>query len=437
MVNLLRRISAVFQRRLLGRKRVIALALVGILVALVAKGRVTPAPSADQIWRIAEADIQASRLADAEARLALLRSLRVPTAEDWILQAQVSAAAGRDELALEAIDHVSSEHPLAAQLAYMAGRIERHRGRLRFAEAAYRRAIQLDRRMVEAHKELVYLFGIQLRRREVDAEFRALSRLTALSHHDLFTWCYTHFSSWAPDVTADLESFIKADPLDRHSRLALATLLLRTPGMEERVLRTLEPLPRSDVEATALRIELELDHGRVEQANALLQSAPEHEQRLARLRGRMALSRGEITKAISNFRNALSEEPYERVALHDLGKALLLAGDKQTAERYLGQATRLDSVYNLISRVRRPDAANVATDLTALADACAAAGLLSEARGWYQLVIERNPLDANAQRALWRLNNLARDQPTELMPRRDNVSVVELYTDSKPRKGGY
>jgi tetratricopeptide (TPR) repeat protein len=425
------------RRRLLRGTLFVALGLLAVLAAAAARRKLIPAPNADEIWRVTELKTRAGKLAEAEAGLVRLQSLRRPTPEDWLLRAQVSAASGRDALALEAINHVPANHPLAGQAWLLAGRIERQKGRLRFAEAALRRAIELDPGLVQAHRELVYLFGVQLRRREVDGEFRAISRLTALSHHDLFTWCYTHFSTWAPDVSSDLERFVKGDPLDRHSRLALATLLLKSPGMEERVLRTLEPLPQSDVEATALRIELELDHGRVEQASALLQSAPEHEQRLARLRGRMALSRGEIKKAISNFRNALSEEPYERAALHDLGRALLLAGEKPEAERYLGQAKRLDAVYNLINRVRRPDAANLATDLSALADACAAAGLLSEARGWYLLVVERDPANTNAQQALWRLNKVPRDQSIELLPRRANVSIVELYTDSKPGKGGY
>ena len=49
--------------------------------------------------------------------------------------------------------------------------------------------LALEPGLIEAHKELVYILGIQSRRREVDAEFHVLARLTPLSHHDLFTWC--------------------------------------------------------------------------------------------------------------------------------------------------------------------------------------------------------------------------------------------------------
>ena len=194
-------------------------------------------PDPERIWREAEASIQAGRVAEAEAGLRRLGSVRAATPEDWLLHAQVASALGRDVEALDALGHVADQHPLAAQAWFMAGRIERQNHRLRYAEAAFRRAIELDPGLVTAHKELVYLFGMQFRRREVDAEFKALSRLTTLSHHDLFTWCFTHFAGWAPDIADDLESFIKADPLDRHSRLALATLLVDVPAMEARVER--------------------------------------------------------------------------------------------------------------------------------------------------------------------------------------------------------
>jgi tetratricopeptide (TPR) repeat protein len=378
---------------------------VGILAAFGAgaawRGLVRPDP--ERIWREAEANIQAGRSQQALSGLRLLESLRSATPLDWLLRAQVLSALGRDNESLEALHHVRDDHPLAAQAWFMAGRLERQNHRLRRAEAAFRRAIELQPGLVKARKELVYLFGMQLRRREVDAEFKALSALTPLSHHDLFTWGLTHFTVWGPDIADELESFIKADPGDRYSRLALATLLVDAPEMESRVERALEPLSHSDLEATALRIELELNHGRLDEAMAKLQDAPAGRTGLARLRGRVALMSGDHAAAIDHFQSALSEERYDRVSLSELGKALLLKGDKTAAESYITRAKRLDDVYNLINRVRRPGQENQARDLTELGRTCEAAGLLDEARGWYVLAISRDPLDTEAQQALRRL----------------------------------
>ncbi len=315
-----------------GRFLLGATLVIGIMAALCgsAAWRGLTRPDPDRIWREAEANIQAGRAMQAYAALGQLESLRPATPEDWLLRAQVFGALGRDDEAFGAIHHVPDGHPLAAQAWFMAGRIERQNCRLRHAEAAFRRAIELRPWLVKAHRELVYLFGMQLRRREVDAEFKVLSRLTSLSHHDLFTWGLTHFTVWGPDIADDLESFIKADPLDRYSRLALATLLVDAPEMESRVERTLEPLSDSDLEATALRIELKLNHGRIDEAMTILHEAPIGQPQLARLRGRAALIRGDRVAAIRHFHDALSEEPYDRVSLSELGKVLLITGDKSS-----------------------------------------------------------------------------------------------------------
>ena len=407
--------------------------VVGIGTAFLAvdmwRGQVRPDP--DRIWREAEANIRAGRTAQAEALLTRLSSLRPAKAEDWSLRAQVFVARGRFDEALASLRHVPAQHPLAAEAWFMAGRIERQNHRLRHAEAAFRRAIELEPGLVKAHKELVYLFGVQLRRREVDAEFKALSRLTPLSHHDLFTWSITHFSGWAPDIADDLESFIKADPLDRFSRLALAKLLVNEPAMESRVERTLEPLPSSDLEALAVRLELKLNHGRIGEAVALLEQAPGDRPELARLRGRIALMRGDVASAIGHFKNALSDEPYDRVSLSELGRALLIKGEKTSAASYLAQARRLDDVYNLVVKIRRPDQENRASDPTHLGRLCEAAGLFSEARGWFLLAIARDPLDSQAQQALWRLRE-AGSQRVNLLaaPTRAVTSITQV--DASP-----
>ena len=252
---------------------------------------------------------------------------------------------------------------------------------------------------------MIYIYGIQLRKREIDLEFKALARLEHLSHHDLFTWGLTHFTDWDRGIAPELEAAIEADPDDRHSRLALATLLFDEPHMERRVMQALESLPPDDPGAAALRIELNLAHGRLEEAQSLLEKAPRNGPALARLRGRAALLRRDHTAAITYFREALSDLPCDRVALSELGKALLLAGDQAAAESYMAKARRLDDVYKLINRVSRPDRENDRGDLTRLGTACEAAGLREEARGWYELAIGQEPFDALAQQGLRRLHD--------------------------------
>jgi tetratricopeptide (TPR) repeat protein len=357
----------------------------------------------DRLWAEAERAFLAGRWDRARDMLKSLARVRPRVPLDWLLEGQLATAEGRLDEALAALGRIPDDHAMAAQAHLLVGRIERQRLRVRHAEAAYRRALSLKPGLVDAHKELIYVLGIQSRRREVDAEFHELARRAPLTHHDLFTWALTHFTAWGPDIAGDLESFIRADPDDRFSRLALANLLIDHPGEEARVERVLQPLPEDDAEAQALRIELKLNHGQVDEALAMLARATARHPHLARLRGRVALRRGDASGAIRHFQDALSDEPYDRVSNAELGKALVLQGDRSAAERYLTRARQLDEVYNLINRIKRPGSENQPPDLTRLGRACEAAGLLDEARGWYMLAIGRDPLDTEAQQAVHRI----------------------------------
>ena len=230
---------------------------------------------------------------------------------------------------------------MAAQAALLAGRIER-----KLAPALPSRSVVLRQALERETGTDRCAQGVDLSSTassfasgKIDAEFKALSRLTQLTHHDLFTWGLTHFTDWDPGISTELEAAIEADPDDRHSRLALANLLFDQPEMENRVQKILEPLPPGDPDAAALRIELNLVHGRIEEANALLEQAPRGHPRLARLRGRAALSRHDPAAAIGHFREALSGQPCDRVAISELGKALVLLGDGPAARDVPGEGS--------------------------------------------------------------------------------------------------
>ncbi len=384
------------KRSFLGGAAAIAIVVVGMLWL-----RARPDPQ--RLWDEAQDALRSGDLATARTKLGVIGRSRAPTASDWSLRAQIAIAGDQPDRALTALSHIPERDPLAAQAFLLAGRIERQRNRIPAAEAKFRQALACDPNLIGAHKELIYILDMQLRRREVDAEFKALSRLTPLSHHELLTWALSHFSVWVLDSMEKLEAFIKADPEDRHSRLSLATAFLHSPGMESRVEHTLEPLPRSDPRAAALRIELRLVAGRVDEATSLLAEATGDDPQLARIRGRIAVMRHDYKDAIRYFQQALDGEPYDRVSFSELGRSLLLSGDKSSAEFYLARAKHLDDLYDLINWVRQPDRENQPSDLTHFGRACEAAGLLEEARGWYLLAIARDPLNTEAQQALRRL----------------------------------
>jgi tetratricopeptide (TPR) repeat protein len=357
----------------------------------------------DRIWADAERAFLAGRWDEAQDALGRLGRLRPRQPLDRMLEAQLATAHGRFGEAIAAIGQIPDDHAIAPQAHLLAGRIERQRRHLPMAEAEFRRALALKPGLIEAHNELIYILGIQSRRREVDAEFRALARLKPLNHHDLFTWALTHFTHWNPDIVSDLDGFITADPGDRHSRLAVAELVLDRPDTESYITRVLAPLPNTDPDALAIRINLAFNLGRIDEAATLLDHAPAGHPRIERIRGEIGLRRRDLDAAVSHFRAALSAEPYDRVSPMQLAQALRLKGDLAGAEIYLDRIQRLNRVYNLIIRVKSPKNANELTDLAELGKAFEAADLLDEARGWYTLAISMDPLDSEAQRALRRL----------------------------------
>jgi tetratricopeptide (TPR) repeat protein len=351
----------------------------------------------------AESDLQAGRWDAARAGVTRLEGLRAPTPQDRLLRARIASAVGDESGALRELAEISDDPELGAQALYLTGLIERRRQRVRFAEVAYRKAIERDPSFVKARKELLYILGMQFRRREVDAEFKALGRITPLSVYDLYVWGLTHYVTWGPDSAKNLQEFIDADPDDRYSRLALATLLLDQRGESSRFEEVLKPLSQDDPEVIALRVERELVEGRADEASRLISGTRADDSHLARLRGRIALAQGDRAAAVRYYRQALSDEPYDRVSNFDLGNALRLQGDQSAAAPYLARASQLNEVYNLVTRIRKTDKSDSSADPIQLGKACESAGLLDEARGWYQIAIGRNPLDPEAQRSLHRL----------------------------------
>ena len=101
--------------------------------------------------------------------------------------------------------------------------------------------------------------------------------------------------------------------------------------------------------------------------------------RLARLRGRIALRRGDRDAAVRHFRQALSDEPYDRVSNSELGKASP-PGCPRRGPDLPGPGAPLDEVYNLVTRIGKPNQELQDPDLNRLGRACEAAGLIDEAR---------------------------------------------------------
>jgi tetratricopeptide (TPR) repeat protein len=353
-------------------------------------------------------DFEVGRWDSAKARLDRVSRLRLPTAADLMLRARIELAQGRDEGALAALAQVPDDDPRGSGARLRRGQIELRRGRLRAAEAELLQALKLNPQQVLARRELIYIYGMQMRRQELGGQFLELSRLVPLTFDDLLLWGLARDRSWSPaEVEADLRRFVRADPEDRWSRLALAESL-RQQGRLEGAEEQLALLPCDDGDALALRCRVLLERGDVAGAERVAVSGRDGHVALECLRGELALSRRDWAAAARHFQRALDIEPDRRAALSGMGLAIRQSDGPASARPFLEAARTRDILNQRLEGAAKDWGRDHPKVLQDLGAACEAAGRFAEARAWYRLAIGRDPLDFRTQQALYRLQGEAR-----------------------------
>ena len=238
------------------------------------------------------------------------------------------------------------------------------------------------------------------------SQFQAMSQLTQLSYDDLFLWCLARGAEWEPtEAAAMLEKFVEADPDDRDSRLALAEDRRREQKYDE-ALTLLSALPVDDMKARLIEARIALDRNDEVKLKSILAAAPADDPDFARIRGRVAQIERRTDDAIALYRLALKAEPDDRDSLRGLGQCLSLKGESALADEYLEKAKKYDALASLVTRAAPgPGRADpqLVYDLSA---ACEGVGRYAEAVSWMQLILSRDPLDAKAQAAIFRIKAL-------------------------------
>jgi tetratricopeptide (TPR) repeat protein len=365
----------------------------------------------DEIWKQAEADLEKGELGSVDRAIEQLSRLRKPDPLDWFLRGQLAVARHHEDEAIDFLSRVPDGHRAAPRARLLAGQAELRRSRARHAEAWLIAATRLDPRLVQAHRELIYIYSAQLRRAELNAEFIALSNLSHLTFDNAFHWTLLRFYSWEPTkMVGPLEEYVNADPDDRWSRLALAENHRRM-GRSEDALAALSGLPRSQPELIDLLARIELDRQDVDKAERLVATGPVDDPLLAGLRGRLALARGDAKSALGHFRIALADDPLSRETLFGLTAAMELTGDRKAAEPYHHTAGNLDRLNSLVQRALTLGARNDRSLMRQFGAACEALGLKELSRAWYKLAVSADPLDSESQQALYRLSDPKVSQP--------------------------
>jgi tetratricopeptide (TPR) repeat protein len=388
------------------RKLVAVAALIVAISAIIGHfARNRPRPDGDPAseFKGAQAAYSAGRLDEADAILARLSRGRTPTIAERLLRAEIARQRGNLDLALAALDGFGGSDLDTALIWRTRGMLEIERDRARPAEAALRRALELNPALAIARRDLISLYTLQSRRSEIREQFRALAAITDLSFEELYLWCLGRRVDVGPaDLASKLERMLRNDPDDRSTRLALAENLRRL-GRLENAEQAVAPLAIDDAEVRAAHARLALDRGDVATARNLLAGGPTRHTALALLRGRLALADGDAG-AVHHYRMALAGNPDDRDTLFGLAQALRLAGEAEAAKPYLQRARDRDQLDLLIENARSLSRRQDPTVLQAIGDRCRSLALFPEARGWYRLALARNPADPDLQKRLFELD---------------------------------
>ena len=388
-----------------GRK----VAVFGVLALLAAGGLVASfwtSPGVEALSKRAGDEFMARRFDLAETDLARVNRLRAPTPIDWMLRAQLLMVKDRNAEAIEALARVPDDHPMGMQARVQAGQLELRRSHYRAAEARFLEALALNPKAVQPRRELVYIYGMQLRRPELNATFKALAEVSSLTYPEVFLWCLARGVSWeSSEIVETLKKCIQADPDDRWARLGMAEGL-RELGRFDEAEAALAPLPESDPVARVARVRIALELGDDQAAETLLAGGPADHLDLALLRGRFALARGDGPEAVRQFRTAHGKAPNLREAVLGLGQALKTTGDLAAAAPLLEEAHKHEKLGSLVQKAAVEKNRDDPALIRDLGDACAAVGRFPEARAWYNLAISRDLLDTRAHQGLARVKEL-------------------------------
>ena len=352
-----------------------------------------------------------ARRADTTAAAAVLPQLRDPTPRDRLMRAEAARGVGRTDDALTELARIPEEDSGAPRALVMAAEIDLRRDRVARGEAALQRALRRDPKLAAAHRLLIYIDGMLLRRRALDEHFRALQGLGPLTFDNIFrtgAWSATPSGSRTSGSRTFGGSWRPTRPTGRHAwRWPRPSASLAAGTRRPRYW----PLSRSTTPTQQGRSRpgSRLDAGDEAAADALLAEGPLGSPRAGARHPRPARrrARGDAEAAVRHFScAAFAAEPDDRDTVFGLGAAAdddrRLPGGRRAP--LLRRSKRgADTLGALLTRAANPAARRDPAVLRALGAACEAAGRLPEARAWYDLAVGLDASDTAAQAALRRL----------------------------------
>jgi tetratricopeptide (TPR) repeat protein len=286
----------------------------------------------------------------------------------------------------------------------------------REAEATFRGCLRRDPGSDAARLALIAILAIQGRAREYEAEAWALYDHGAEPLKALRLLAQAE-PAIPPDTlsrTGDRGTILRrcfaADPLDPHTRIALARFE-RGDGRIDEALRLLDPFPGETKAPSEARLEFVaclLDAGEVERLDRFFSDSAGPLEGFSRywlLRGEWARLAGRASEALTCFRTAVDLDPRDPEAHYRLGRSLRAAGSEREGVAEMEVARKAQELKDVVAEI--PDWTRDTALLTRAGQICAEIGRNREARAWLGLALRVDPGCTEARAALTELERPA------------------------------
>ena len=402
----------------------IAVIAIGAATFLSVRSREKSSPAG---WDEIERAARGRRWAEVRPRLERWIAAHPSHGESRILMADLELRLKHRDPAVEWLRSVGPADPSWAKAQMLLGTLAVGERRAADAGRIFRGVADRDPRAIEARRNLLYLLGLQMRTAEARSVLWELYRVED-----------------DPRVLIDLVLETLTDPDVRGLAPELELLVARTPEdpMLQRAWgmsllyqgRAGEALPRLEAAARSVEndpsgrfalAECLLMLGRTVDADRILGPVPEHPVDASQwwvYRGRLEESAGKLDRSIASLERAAQLNDRNREAHFRLGQALRRLGRARPAAEHLERASRLEELFKEVRREHQ-QARHTGGRLDPrlferLARLCAEAGLIAEARAWWEQALKQDPSCRECRARLSQLRAAPEDLPIALpLPR--------------------
>lgn len=280
------------------------------------------------------------------------------------------------------------------------------------SQKAFQQALQLNPNLTQAWARLAMLYDLRNQIKERDRCFVALDVRSALDRDQLLVWsCNRHLDSLVQEKKTMLQAFLRTDPHDDVTRLALIDDLRYQGQFEDAMNHVQSPESHFDVHFKNLLIaEIKLDQGQFQDAQLLLdplrqlQFSGRNLVRYLSARARLDLMTKKYQEAESNLARILELEPLNRQSNQMMIQVLHFQMNNADAQSFESRLKQIDQLEDLAQKARATLHREDAQWTNAIVKIAKESGRLELARAWLRTLLAKDPLNQTVQQEMYQID---------------------------------